>query len=116
MAPRGRKGRNNPKKRGGKGKGRESEALRELERVCPPNAVDWAGGKIHRLDFSDSSMAVLPESIGTFRWLRSLDLSFCVNLTVLPETIGELKALEVLVLTRCMSLGALPKRSASSRR
>ena len=56
MAPRGRKGRNNPKKKGGKGKGRESEALRELERVCacPPNSVDWAGGKVHLLDFSHS--------------------------------------------------------------
>ena len=107
MAPRGRKGRNNPKKKGGKGKGRESEALRELESfcACPPNSVDWAGGKVHGLDFSHSFIVALPESIGTFRWLRSLDLSFCVNLEALPETIGELKALEVLALTRCTSLG-----------
>ncbi|XP_062174506.1 putative disease resistance RPP13-like protein 1 [Alnus glutinosa] len=50
----------------------------------------------------------LPDSIGKFKYLRYLDLSF-TGVKKLPDSICKLYNLQTLILTRCVKLVALPR-------
>jgi hypothetical protein len=53
-------------------------------------------------------MTVVPESVGKFTALRTLNLSDCWELTALPESVGNLGALQTLDLSDCWKLKTLP--------
>jgi hypothetical protein len=62
------------------------------------------------LDLSGcKKLAALPESVCNLGALRTLNLFNCENLTALPESVGNLGALHTLDLSHCSSLTALPE-------
>ncbi|KAM3691182.1 hypothetical protein ACB098_09G177700 [Castanea mollissima] len=61
------------------------------------------------LDLTDSSFAVLPNSIGTLKHLRYLDLKNNDRIKQLPNSICKLLSLQTLVLGGCSNLERLPK-------
>jgi hypothetical protein len=50
----------------------------------------------------------LPDSIGKFKYLRYLDLSF-TNVKILPDSICKLCNLQTLILLNCQALASLPR-------
>ena len=48
-----------------------------------------------------ASLTVVPESVGKFTALQTLNLINCTKLTVLPESLGDLGALHTLKLFGC---------------
>jgi len=61
------------------------------------------------LDLSDSSIEVLPRSIGTLKHLRYLNLSYNIKIKKLPNSICKLHNLQTLLLHGCSSLERLSK-------
>lgn len=61
------------------------------------------------LDLSDSSIEVLPSSIGTLKHLRYLNLSYNINIKKLPNSICKLHNLQTLLLHGCSRLERLSK-------
>ncbi len=70
--------------------------------------IDLLPPTLQHLEMSDASMTVVPESVGKFTALRTLDLSGCQKLTALPESVGNLGALQTLNLRSCYELEMLP--------
>ncbi|XP_054816965.1 disease resistance-like protein DSC1 [Prosopis cineraria] len=61
------------------------------------------------LDVKETSIAELPESLGSLTNLETLDLRGCQNLVNLPHNIQKLKCLKVLDIFSCSNLSKLPK-------
>nr|XP_023891714.1 putative disease resistance protein RGA1 [Quercus suber] len=61
------------------------------------------------LDLSKSSFEVLPNSIGSLKHLRYLDLTENCRIKQLPDSICKLHSLQTLVLGGCSNLERLPK-------
>ncbi len=84
----------------------------EMSRACMTVVPELLGKftALHTLDFGDcSKLAALPESVGNLGALLTLNLFGCANLTALTESVGNLGALLTLNLFGCANLTALPE-------
>ena len=70
--------------------------------------IDLLPPTLQHLELPMASMTVVPDSVGKFTALRSLNLMYCNELTALPESVGNLGALHTLVLSGCEKLKTLP--------
>ncbi|XP_008813201.4 putative disease resistance protein RGA3 [Phoenix dactylifera] len=83
----------------------------EESQVIQENDVDnliKTTPRLRVLDFSDSPIKKLPDSLGNLIHLRYLDMSF-FDISALPESIGNLVNLQFLMLLYCTDLHRLPK-------
>jgi hypothetical protein len=71
--------------------------------------IDLLPPTLQQLRLGGASMTEVPESVGKFTALHTLDLSGCKQLTVLPASVGNLGALRTLDLAACWKLAALPE-------
>uniref|UniRef100_A0A803PTR8 Uncharacterized protein n=1 Tax=Cannabis sativa TaxID=3483 RepID=A0A803PTR8_CANSA len=60
-------------------------------------------------DLSGLSFEVLPNSVGTMKHLRYLNLGGNRNMKRLPDSICKLQSLQTLILSRCVELEEIPK-------
>jgi hypothetical protein len=78
----------------------DTETVRRLLGLLPPT--------LQHLRLLKACMASVPESVGKFDALVSLDLGDCDKLTALPDSVGMLTALCTLDLAGCSGLASLP--------
>ncbi len=71
--------------------------------------IDLLPPTLQQLEMPRGRMTVVPESVGRFTTLRTLDLSDCTKLTALPESVDNLCSLLKLNLKYCANLAALPE-------
>ena len=60
--------------------------------------------------FRNRNLTSLPENLGEFKMLQTLQLLDCVGLLSLPEQLGDCSSLHTLLLTGCFKLLSLPER------
>jgi hypothetical protein len=84
-----------------------------LDDATVEQLIDLLPPTLQHLELPMASMTVVPESVGKFTALRTLDLSGCEKLTALPESVGNLGALLTLKLSNCEELTALPESIGS---
>ncbi|XP_062114876.1 putative disease resistance RPP13-like protein 1 [Humulus lupulus] len=77
--------------------------------VVPYDVLLTVGSCLRVFSLSESSIKMLPDSIGMLKHLRYLDLSFTV-IEELPDTVCNLYNLQTLLLEGCTRLTTLPKR------
>ncbi|KAI9071688.1 hypothetical protein K1719_046347 [Acacia pycnantha] len=65
--------------------------------------------KLITLDVKETSIAELPESLGSLTSVETLDLMGCQNLVGLPQNFHKLKCLKVLDISGCSSIFKLPE-------
>ena len=78
----------------------EDATVEQLLDLLPPT--------LQHLEMLYAIMTVVPESVGKFTALLTLNLMYCEKLTALPESVGNLGALQTLILSYCSKLTALP--------
>lgn len=67
------------------------------------------GNKLKYLNLSNTDISFIPNCIGDFKNLMTLDLNGCRKISTLPEIIGNLKNLEFLHLRECTRFQRLPR-------
>ena len=69
----------------------------------------YYGDKLKYLNISNTDISFIPDCVGDFKNLTTLNLGGCRKLSTLPETIGSLKKLQFLYLNECTKFQRLPR-------
>lgn len=73
------------------------------------NFSDHYGDKLEYLNLSNTDISFIPDCIGDFKNLLTLNLYGCRKISTLPERMGNLKKLEFLYLQDCTRFQRLPR-------